>query len=382
MVVCVKKQEMSRETPIPLLDLLHAIQADKYESRRLVVLQDEAYGLFHKCGSCDRFITIQVQLYKRLVDCFRTDKKTTFVSLYGKAMSCPVFGELRTRYPHLDDEVDASDEVSWIDRLPPTSRQSLMDFLHSLRSDPSFVAERISRISPAQLKKLVRLHRPMENAPVFRAQQPQGRNTSRGMSKNLESDIAVDDVLSDPLLLMINAMFDSTPADKLKQIDIWSSVCARLIEDGKPGADDFCLTVMSLFSDSSIWHATARLELFLAELVVAGGQFLEAGGHNIKFTHPQHQQRDANAATSSFLDSYVPKLLDQLSIDMAPPHALDLLRSILIKIKNPERKITARNFFFLRWYFGIFLANAIVYPEVKLDPEFICYANLYRIMAS
>ena len=352
--------------PLSLLELLHSIQEDKYESRRLSVLQDEAHGLFHKCGSCDRFLTVQAQLYRYMMDCFQNDKKTAFASLYTKAMSYPAFGELRIKGPVLDGDFEISPRVSWIDRLPTDSRLAVMDFLQRLRTDPGYLADRIAKLSSAQLKKLIRLHGPPETGRLFRGFQSQGRydgrNAHRGIAKSNEIEISVDDLLSDPLLLMVHGVFDRNNAERSYQIDAWSSVCAKLLEVGKPGSNEFCIAVVNLFVDLPDWNATPKLELLLSDLVSAGASFLEAGGSNAQFTQPQ--QRDSIAATFSFLESYVPRLLDLLCNNPAPSQALDLIRSILAKISDPNRKLAARNFFFQRWYCASFLSNAIIYPEV------------------
>lgn len=360
--------------PLSLLELLHSIQEDKYESRRLSVLQDEAYGLFHKCGSCDRFLTVQAQLYRYMMDSFQNDKKMAFASLYIKAMSYPAFGELRIKSPVLDGDLEIPAQVSWIDRLPADSRLAVMDFLHRLRSDPGFVSDRISKLSSEQLKKLIRLHGPLEPGRIFRGHQPQGRydsrNVHRGMPKSNEAEISVDDLLSDPLLLMVHGVFDRNDAERSYQCDVWSSVCAKLLEDGKPGSNEFCITVMNLFVDLPDWNATPKLELLLSDLVSSGASFLEAGASNTQFAYAQ--PRDASTATSTFLESYIPRLLDLLCNNPAPSQALDLIRLILAKILDPDRKLVARNFLFLRWYCASFLFNAIIYPEVNDSLQHLC----------
>ena len=380
------------QLPIPLLELIDTIQEDKYEARRLGVLQDEAYGLFQKCGSSDRFLTVQVQLYRRMVECFQSDKKTAFASLYHKAMSYPDFGDLKLCGPNFEDDLSGLGHVadflasdpSWINRLPTESRKSLMEFLSSMRSEPSFIADRISRLSPTQMKNLVQPHRPQATESVFQTNQAYGRFDSRGfhrhMAKPNEPNPSVEDLMRDPLLLLIHGIFDSSSEpgspERLRQMDVWSSVCARLVEEGKPGSDEFCITVLNAFAESPKCSVEPRLELFLAELIATGGPLLEAqAGQTPNFTQTANpQQLETSIAVSDFFDRALTSMLDlvgDVSLLGSPTGALDLIRCVLDKIENQERKITARNFFFWRWYCASFLFNALVYPEV-IRRLFLC----------
>lgn len=193
------------------------------------------------------------------------------------------------------------------------------------------------------------------------------------MAKPSEPNPSVEDLMGDPLLLLIHGVFDSSSdqdsRERLRQLDVWSSVCSRLVEEGKPGSDEFCITILNAFAESPKWSIEPRLELFLAELVATGGPLLEAqAGQTPNFTQMSNvQQLENSIAVSNFFDQALVSLLDLVgdaSPSGVPAGALNLIRCVLDKINNQERKITARNFFFLRWYCASFLFNALVYPEV------------------
>ena len=371
---------------IPLPDLLNVMNEDKYQSRRLVTLQDEAYGLFHKCGSCDRFLTVQRHLYRRMTDCFRSDKKNAFASLYSKAMSYPSFEDLEAPVFGLEDTpgatrleaLEPSSDSSWIQKLPPESRKSLMEFLTNVRNDPSFVAERICRLSESQLKRLARPHRLQAAADsVIQPNRGYGRYDSRGFQRSMakpgDQTPSVDDLMSDPLMLLINGVFDSSGGsrspEQLRQVKVWSSVCCTLIENTKPGSDEFCITVLNAFAEMSDWLLASRLELFLAELIASGEPLFEGvGGHNRGFVQTLSPgQGDHAQLVSTFFEWAINCLLDLMVDDphqSVPSRALEMIRSVLNRIGNQERRLTARNFFFLRWFCTSFLYNVIVFPEV------------------
>ena len=374
------------EIAVPLLDLLEAMEDDEYQTRRLRTLQDEAYGLFHKCGSCDRFLTVQTHLYRRMVECFRTDKKNAFASLYSRAMSHPNFADLEVPRLGLEENSGAINSpslgmlsgTSWIQRLPLESQHSLMEFLARIRTDPLFVAERISKLSETQLKRLTRPHR--QHAPVESTSQTSrshGRYDPRGfqrsMAKPSDQAPSVDELMGDPLMLLIHGLFDPSggprSAERLRQLDVWSSVCCKLIENSKPGSDEFCITVLNAFAETADWPLVPKLELFLAETAISGSQFLESlSARGVDYGHAQPSPpTDASARVSAFFDRAINSFLDLIVTDCAqamPDRALEMIRSILHKIQNQERRLTARNFFFLRWYCASFLYNAMVFPEV------------------
>ena len=380
------KGDQGSEVAVPLSDLLEVMEDDNYQSRRLRTLQDETFGLFHKCGSCDRLLTVQNLLFRRMVECFRNDRKNAFGSLYSKAMSYPTFADLEAPKLTLDDGPETSDypspeiqaDSSWIQRLSPDSRHGLMQFLTQIRTDPSFVAERISRLSESQLKRLTRSHRQHAHGEsVLQTNRSYGRYDPRGfhrsMAKPSEHTPSIDELMGDPLMLLIHGLFDSSSGpqspERRRQLAVWSSVCCRLIEEGKPGSDDFCITVLNAFAEVSDWPLASRLELFLAELVTSGGPLLE--NLNSRATHsgqlPNREYSDSSALFSNFFDKALNSLLDLFVVDpeqAVPEQAMAVLRSILDRIENQERRLTARNFFFLRWFCGSFLYNAIVFPEV------------------
>ena len=376
---------------IPLFDLLEVMDEDKYQSRRLMTLQDEAYGLFHKCGSCDRFLTVQTHLYRRMVDCFRSDKKNAFASFYTKAVSYPSFADLEAPVIGFEDTSGAlrldpraqSSDTSWIQRLPTESRKNLMDFLTNIRNDPSFIAERICKLSESQLRRLARPHRLQgANDSILPSSRGYGRYDSRGFQRSVakpgDQAPSVDDMMGDPLMLLINGLFDSSsgPAspERLRQLKVWSSICCKLIENSKPGSDEFCITVLNGFAEMSEWPIAPALELLLADIIATGEPLNEGLGSQARTFTPgsNSHQMDQGQLVSTFFDQALQSLLDLIGDDphrSVPSRALEMIRSVLHQIDNQERRLTARNFFFLRWFCASFLYNAIVFPEVEpYDP--------------
>ena len=376
--------EMDIRLPVSLLELLEVMEEDKYQSRRLLSLQNEVYGLLHKCGSCDRFLSVQKHLFRRMVECFRSDKKNAFASFYAKAMSYPSFEDLDTPIFGFEDSPtggaphDLGSSPSWVQRLPPESQSSLMEFLTNIRTDPNFLADRILKLPEAQLKSLARPHR--KQAPGSsnaQSNRSYGRYDPRGfqrsMAKPNDHTPSVDDLMGDPLVLLINGVFDLSCGprshEQVRQTSVWSSVCCRLIDSSKIGADDFCITVLNAFSEMSEWPLGPRLELFLSESVATGRALFEnPGGQG-----PSHSQAMSlphlghDPLISEFMDRALHALLDLIVADCEksiPHRALQLIHSILARIENQERRLTARNFFVLRWYCSTFLHDAVMFPEV------------------
>ena len=384
-----RMEATSPELPIPFLDLVSIIRRDAYEQVRYQALQSNVSRLLYDCGINGRYIPIQSHLYRRMVECFRSDKKTAFASLYTQSVN---IGRSRDPNAHIlvpelasgiaqSTQEGSATQLSWIQMLPPGSERNVMKFLTSIRTDPCFLADRIARLSSAQLNSLARPYRQsstpdsvLHPSSIYGKFDP--RNFHRNLSRTSDPLPSPEDLLRDPILLLLHGLFDSSAQwgspERQRQLDAWSSVCARIIEDGKPGSDDFCLTILDAFADFSPWTITPELEIFLLDLVRSGDFIVGSQGNqavNFSQDNELHNARIA-VATSEFFDnalSTLVGLLTRTSVRHGVPRAsLDLARTTLEKVQNPEKKVKARSFFISRWFCTSFLSNALIWPEVKL----------------
>ena len=371
-------------------DLFEAIRKGSYEAQRREAMKHQLHVFLNECGMHDRLLKIQAHLYRHLVYCFRNDKKPAFASFYMQSLDLLRHGSDQIKDLFTPDTWPASGNLhgqpqgsakSWIYKLQPNTQTSILGFLNDIRSDPSFLANRITRLSSSQLNGLTRPHRPQAIAdsvlgPSTNFGRFDPRNMNRNPSRTSDIQNVSKELIHDPLLLLLHGAFgvsgESQSREVSRQLDAWSSVCARVIDDGKPGSDDFCLSVIDAFPCFPREPVVLDLENYLMELVQSGSFLLDPPASQIlNFNQPAEMQNPRIAvATSEFFDRALHAILDlitdQSSLLGAPRACLDLIRATLEKIQNPVRRVKARNFFISRWYSASFLSNMLIFPEVSV----------------
>lgn len=218
----------------------------------------------------------------------------------------------------------------------------------------------------------------LEASPGYSKFDP--RNFQRNLPRKVESSTSSTSMMHDPLFLFLNGIFDPmsrwNSPERNRQLGIWSSVCARIIEEGKPGSDDLCLVVLDSFSEFTPWTVKPELELFLQNLVNTGHFIVDpqADQHNASLPIEIRNARIA-VAISEFFDEATTTLLELITKGTSsagiPRAALDLVHATLSKIKDTERRNKARSFFVSRWFCTSFLSHALLFPEVRIKyPSF------------
>ena len=379
------------EVSIPVSELLEALRADNVQAERSQALESQLRSLLDTCGTNGRFLPIQSHLYRQMVHCFRAEEKMPFAALYSQLLSLRSMCGLGRGVPALSQSgkpldalpMDNFEPLSWIHRLPGHSQPSLLSFLSRLRSDTSFLADCISRLSSSQLINLAKPHRQASileplassNASIFSKLDTKGNH--RGLSRSSRGLVSLEQLVQDPLLLLADGLFNTAglggPYEARRRLDAWSSVCARIVEDGKPGSNDFCLALIDLFRAPGGPLAIPGLENFLLNLIQKGDSSLSidlpSALNSSKAADVQN--RDTPTGTSASIQEAVEPLLDLLLEDhqpyTSPMSSLDLIRAILEKIESPEKKMKARGFFVSRWFCSQFLASAVVTPEVRVS---------------
>lgn len=368
-------------------NVMRLVQRAQNARSRAVALQRELLHLLFECGSQTRCLGMQSYLYKRLVECFRNEAKPAFVSLFEQ-METSVRGEPSSREAdigkppeHYQSGERRSVGTSWISTFPTHARTALMRLLNNLRTKPAFLADRISSLKTSQLRNLAKPHL------------PSGRTESADSSPNSRLDLRLlrpwaktspqcpDEVPQDPLRVMILSCFDVTStrgySERGRLLDVWSTACARLIEDQRQGSNEFCFAVLEIFAELSSWDLNTKLELLLLELMHTGSFLL--GNANGSNTAAKSALDPAEVSASAFFDQAVETLLDLLTSSASfsvPDVALDLIHATLRKLDDPLKIARARRFFVFTWYCNTFLFNALLFPEVSHTPAPLYFVRL------
>ena len=378
--------------PPPLEELIQMIRKDDYEEVSLQSLQHQVEECIHRCALLQRCNHLQSHLYYRMVDQFRSENKAGLDLLYKDSVklrkSCSTgqpfhVGIDNFQGRHNFNPGDQPHLASWFHRVSTATRDVISDLLENLRTDPGFLASRLTALSPSQICALGQYHhRPVARASIFQvpkyvfggsaspwnrdhpAQYPDGHCQERAF------------LPQSPLSIILHSLFDDTCDGRClehqRRIDVWSTACTQVIMDGKRGSDEFCMHILDGYARSRPWSLKLQLESCLVKLIQDGAFVLDSWGDQpVSFTKSAELSNARVAvATSEFFENAMRTLIDLITCN--PPHMsmpneiLDLIRNVLGKIKSPEKRTKARNFFVSRWYFASFLSNALIYPEVRI----------------
>jgi hypothetical protein len=368
-------------------ELIQIIRLEGHQTYRFMSLQNRVQELIHHCGATERLIPRQAHLYRLMVNSFRSDDSTTFASLYSKAAkaqgSCVYRPSSLEYLPKSSSPFRpiAAPSESWVQTLPATVQQGILDFLHSIRCDPGFLASRITNLSSLQLKTLAQPHRvspvPDSGLPTSTPYRFAQSSSPVNFTKSKEDSISLEALEQDPLLLLLHGVFDTSSGPEFeeshRQLDVWSTTCARLLEAGLPGCDEFCMTVLDAFVTIHPWPLKIQLELCLAKLLQTGAFLLEpAASPPMDFSKPVESQDDRNLAVSEYFDHALDGLIDLLTgssgSEGLPQGAADLIQATIWKMESAKRKVKAQGFF-IRWYCTSFISNVLRFPEVSNRSE-------------
>lgn len=381
--------------PPPLKELIQMIRKDHYEEVCLQSLQCQVHEHLHRCALLRRCNQLQSHLYLQMIEQFRSENKAGFDVLYKESVklrkSCPTdtilhFGMEDFQGGQKSNLGDQPHLASWFYRVSTSARSLIGDLLQRLRTDPGFLTSRLTTLSYSQMCALGQYHhRSAAAASMSQVQKFVFGGPANTWSREQPAQVpgSHDQVRSilrqSPLSLLLHSVFDDTCdsgcLEYQRRIDVWSTACAQVIIDGKRGSDELCMHILDGFARSQPWSLKLQLESCLVKLVQDGAFVLDSlGNQPVDFTKPTELSNARVAvATSEFFGKGVRTLIDLITCN--PPHmsmpneVLDLIRNVLGKIKSPEKRIKARNFFVSRWYCASFLSDALIYPEVRV---FVC----------
>ena len=293
---------------------------------------------------------------KGLVECLRLDDQRRFVAIYHTFYDVLESTDSVWRHHAHQQPVDEEECLllsfqqpsrrrSFFAQLSPPSQDDLLDILRLIRTDSQFLFERL------QLAGLVSATSEYDSRDAAALDQALGLETTDPISTLLFNVFAAS-----PL--------DSQAPDARLRLDVWSSVCAKLISHG--GYDVLISHILSSWANASdCWKARPRFELYLMDTLQAGAFLLEHVDLDFFGAAPPDPLR--TDAAQEFFASAVNALFTQVlddDDDAGFPHAvMEFACAILGKLR-PDARERFLEYLFAQWFFTEFLYDALLYPEV------------------
>lgn len=267
---------------------------------------------------------------------------------------------------------------NFLPRLSAGSKTELFALLHSIRSDPSFLVERLKILSAEQLKILASSLKPQDVQPssglsFLSRNRNSPKRRMEAFSQGVE-DYAVSLERSSALsFLLFNAFGDcqdSQSFESLLRLQTWSATCASLYLESEERFIGIIDQVLAAFALLSTWRAKQRMELFLMDILQKGAFLLDLVQNSPTSGRGESTRSVlfnplATSEARQFFDDAVSELFRILDDEDSgfPSSVVQLGRAILARLPTLEDQSRFRGHLFFRWYLNEFLRTVIVYPE-------------------
>ncbi|KAF2844947.1 hypothetical protein T440DRAFT_298162 [Plenodomus tracheiphilus IPT5] len=371
-----------------LAELAHLIRLQGYQEQRKAHSRVRLHRWLVSSALSARLVHCGELAYRTLVDNFRSDDKKGFASLYNALSDVRNSCDATRQYALLEPDLEfgksrsiKSEKLSsstFLNEVPSKILDDLLDFISEIRTNPEFLAARISSLSQQELASLTSFRQALDPIDSVMAMQARGKNVGAHKPQQQGSN-PVERLLSfqrhDPLAALMYSIFANSSgpdsAEDLRRTDVWATTCAKLIKDLKSNAaSNFIRTVLDVYAGMREWPGKANLELYLMQVLQDGQFLLEKVDESATRTGTQPAPRSTKdtIAADEFFDRAVKNLFevvdDEPSAGGIPEGILEIGNAILRKLEDEKnlRKAT-QNFFVSRWLFSTFLLNAIIHPE-------------------
>ncbi|OAA55527.1 hypothetical protein SPI_08211 [Niveomyces insectorum RCEF 264] len=388
-----------------LNELAHLVRLSKYQERKRASTRMRLQLNLVSTALSARLLRCGEMAHRSLTECFRSDDRANFASLYNAVHNVRKSCDELRRYALLETELDAlrspasndsldsaaggplgiSYVVSFFNDIPIEARETLVTFLSTLRNNPDYLATRLCSLSTAELTALTVFFQgmePIDSVLPFHNRQPSSRGSASGRAPSRSSALgnsgkdvnAVQKLLSfqrhDPLSALIHTCFANSAgpdsAEDRRRTDIWAVACARLISEKGAAGESVLIAVLNAWSTMRDWAGRSNMEWFLMKILEDGAFLLDRAEdqNGTRFNLNEWTSKDQIAA-EEFYDRAIDDLFGVIDDEDAtgiPEGFIELGNQILGKL-DPKYVENTRNWLVYKWLFGSWLLSVVIHPE-------------------
>ena len=389
---------------VPLDELVGLIELEAYQRRQAHSAHTRLAKLRASCGIDKRLISTFSIAYGDLIDQYKTDDQAGFAGLYEACeqlkSSCTnskplstILGSESEESPTLHNGIE---DRPVTDTLPPGDQENILVFLTQIRTEPSYLAGKISNLTPIELTALTSSYHPagidfsiLQNHSHGKSQFFSRDSQMMKLSRRMDSLRWFHN--QDPFFALLYGVFDSSALpgshEYTRRMDVWSATCARTMVEGfsgsRPGSDELAIASLDAFANFQDWALKPKIEVYLLDILTKGAFLLEpAASHPVNFKEPleTHNARTA-VAEAAFFDDVLLGLFDLLTESdlqrVVPTSALNFIHAVLRRVEDPKLRLRAQQFIVTRWYFATYISSIAVYPEVSGPPYILIVSGLW-----
>lgn len=392
-------------------ELAHLVRLSKYQERKRANTRIRLQRTLVSTALSARLTRCGEIAQRNLAECFRTDDKKTFASLYGAIQDVRKSCDEVRRYALLEPEMDtlqsagmvssesldtptgsvigagpmAGSTIPFLHEISADARETFLSFLSKIRNDPDYLATRICALTNSERAAITNFHSgldPVESVlPLFNKPQARGPGASNRHSSNTPSP--VERLLSfqrhDALSALIYTCFANSAgpdsAEDKRRTDIWATVCARLMAksatESKAGNENVpiepvLIHVLNVWTSMREWSGRSNMEWYLMKILEDGAFLLDRAEdqHGTRFNISDWTSKDQIAA-EEFYDRATDELFEILDDEDAtglPEGLLEMGNQILKRLDHKYVDST-RKWFIYKWLFSVWLLGVVIHPE-------------------
>ncbi|KAL8638563.1 MAG: hypothetical protein Q9228_004291 [Teloschistes exilis] len=377
-------QEDGEVPPTGLNQVRDVLRRRQYHRNHASSLQRALDSQTLVCGLNRRLIPSLGTAYRIMANCYQSSDVTGFAEVYqaaeGLVEACGTQIPEQMTTKTLDPcppEKGNLHSLSWVARLPQGCQDYVLDLISKLRTDENFLASRLSALSFVEFSEVF-AHAQILRKPqsMFQMHFQRGSGDRGPQYPSPGRPPVLDQIRSfhqgDPFFVLFHGIFDSSSGvgtrEYLLRVRVWSTACARVINEGKPGSDEFTTTVLNAFSDSNAWALKPQLDQYIAKVLHDGAFLLDSAPREPKSKEPvEIYNANAAIAQSKFFDKALKDLLsillDASSVSMLPEGLIGLIRLLMSKISSTEARHRARNFIAWKWFIQSLVCRLLTCPE-------------------
>jgi hypothetical protein len=390
-----------------LQELAHLVRLSKYQERKRANTRIRLQRSLVATALSARLTRCGEMAHRNLVDCFRTDDKKTFATLYNAIQDVRRSCEELRRYALVDPEIVAmhspgmasSDSLEtstpsasgagagvgaaltpitpFFHEISASAREAFLNFLTQLRTNPEYLATRICSLSNTEVTALLSFHQglePIESVLPFHNRPSTRGHASASNRNSAHVPSAIERLLSfqrhDPLSALIHTCFANSAgpdsAEDRRRTDIWARACARLVSESKTWSETVLISVLNAWTAMRDWSGKANMEWYLMKILEDGAFLLDRAEDQLgtRFNLSDWTAKDSIAA-EEFYERAVNELFEVVDDEDATgiPEGVIELGNQILRHLDSKYVDSIRRWFVYKWIFSVFLLNVIIHPE-------------------
>ncbi|EMC93811.1 hypothetical protein BAUCODRAFT_26074 [Baudoinia panamericana UAMH 10762] len=359
-----------------LSQLSQTLRLAKYQRRRCSQLQLQLHRLQVTTAQTARLGVISRCIHRTLAECIRSEDKPSFVNLLNALHEAVETYSERPFASTSQEWMTSSEPVtglqSPLEHLPEGTRTAVLELLTHLRHSGDFVADRLASLTHNELLRLVpdRAQSRWSDSVLGPATGPSYRASKLlGVTVNDLVDVLCAQRFANPLAALVHVVEGHSP-DNLyeakRKLDVWSTVCARLLAEQRPGIEQLIPAVLDIWANFDAWPGKQRLELWILEQLHRGSCLLDQPNKQSFRMRVQSRPQaptDEDRSVEIFYSNAVHSLLDMLaegeSDSVIPDSVTSMCEMIWRKLaSSPGHQRGFSRFVATRWLFNPFFCEA------------------------